>query len=114
MIRVFALTRTCAFSKSTEYMSVVGGCTPRFSNWIVTVTTEPKGTSVKFNLFKLKLFEELLYYVISPVITTRRPLDGDMTIVFYTLSGYSLEGRPNLIPILCERRVSLTPQVYDD
>ena len=95
-------------------MSIVGSDTPWLSDRIVVVTTESKGTPVELNLFKLKLFEELLYYVTSPVITARRPLDGNMTIVFNTLSGYDLEGRPDLIPILCERRVSLTPHIYDD
>ena len=51
-------------------MSIVGSDTPWFSDRIVVVTTESKGTPVKLNLFKLKLLEELLYYMISPVITT--------------------------------------------
>ena len=80
-------------------MSIVGSDTPWFSYRIVVVTTESKGTPVKLNLFKLKLFEKLLCYMISPVVTTRRPLDGNMTIVFNTFSCYNLEGRPNLIPI---------------
>ena len=80
-------------------MSIVGSDTPWFSDRIVAVTTQSKGTPVELHLFKLKLFEELLYYVISPVITTRRPRNGNMTFVFKTLSGYDLKGCPDLLPI---------------
>ena len=52
------LTRTWVLSKGTEYMSIVGSDIQWFSDRIVVVTTESKGTPVELNLFKLKLSEE--------------------------------------------------------
>ena len=94
---MFVLTSTCIFGESSEYVSIVSGYTPWLSYWIITIASKSEGTPVESNLLKLELGEELLHYMISPIVASRGPFNGDMSVVFDTFPGDSFESNPNFV-----------------
>ena len=70
VIRMFVPTRAYIFGESSEYVSIVRGYTPWLPYRVITIASKSEGTPVEFNLLKLELGEELLYYMISPIIAS--------------------------------------------
>ena len=105
MIKMFVLTRTCIFGESSEYVSIVSGYTPWLSYRVITITSKSEGTPVEFNLLKLELGKELLHFMISPIVTSWGPLNGNMTVVFNTFPA--LATALKAIRSLCQSLICL-------